>query len=65
MEIREADRIDLAEIAELEEGAVGIRVTWRNGERQFLDGGAAERLLWRWRRVEKGKSKIARDGGVR
>ena len=53
MEIREADRIDLGEVAEIEEGAAGIRVTWRNGERQFLDGGgAAQRLLERWQRAK-------------
>jgi hypothetical protein len=27
-------------------------VTWRNGERQFLDGGAAQRLLERWQRAK-------------
>ena len=53
MEIREADRIDLGDIAGVEEGAAGIRITWRNGDREFFDGAVAERLLWRWRqRVE-------------
>ena len=52
MEIREADRVDLAEIAELEEGGIGIRITWRNGEREFFDGAVAERLLERWQRAK-------------
>ena len=58
MEIREADRIDLGEVAEIEEGAAGIRITWRNGERQFLDGGVAERLLERWRRAKQGRTAL-------
>ena len=53
MKIEEADRIDLEDVAEIEIGASGIRVTWKNGERKFIDGAVAERLLWRWRqRVE-------------
>jgi hypothetical protein len=42
-------RIDLADIAEIEEGGAGIRITFKNGDREFVDGGAAERLLERWR----------------
>ena len=52
MEIREADRIDLEEIAELEEGSVGIRITWRSGDREFFDGSVAEKLLERWQRAK-------------
>ena len=52
MEIREADRIDLEDIASVEEGASGIRVTWRNGDREFFDGAVAERLLERWQRAK-------------
>ena len=48
MTVEEADWIDLKEVAGIEEGAAGIRVTWRNGDREFVDGGAAERLLRRW-----------------
>ena len=54
MTVEEADWIDLKEVAGIEEGATGIRVTWRNGDREFVDGGAAERLLWRWRRMVGG-----------
>ena len=53
MTVEEADWIDLKEVAGIEEGAAGIRVTWRNGDREFVDGGAAERLLWRWRRTKQ------------
>ena len=52
MEIREADRIDLRDIVELEEGSVGIRITWRSGDREFFDGAVAERLLERWQRAK-------------
>ena len=54
MEVSDADRIDLEEIAEIEQGGAGIRITWRNGDREFWDGGAAERLLRRWRRAKQG-----------
>ena len=32
MEVSDADRIDLEEIAEIEQGGAGIRITWRNGD---------------------------------
>ena len=54
MKIEEADRIDLEDVAEIEIGATGIRVTWKNNEREFFDGAVAERLLRRWRRAKGG-----------
>ena len=54
MNLEEADKVDLALIADIELGAAGIRVTWADGSREFVDGGAAERLLWRWRRMVGG-----------
>ena len=54
MEANEADKIDLKEVAEIEEGGAGIRITWGNGDREFLDGGAAHRLLERWRAKQAG-----------
>lgn len=48
----EADRIDLDEIASIEEGSAGIRLTWRNGQREFFDGGFAARILKRWQAMK-------------
>jgi hypothetical protein len=45
----DAARIDLDDVAEVEIGGSGIRITFKNGDREFVDGGAAERLLERWR----------------
>jgi hypothetical protein len=61
MEINEADKIDLSDVAEIEEGAAGVRVTWKNGDREFIDGASAYRLLERWRAKEgaEGRNKRA------
>ena len=48
MEVNDADRIDLDDILDIETGASGIRVTWKNLDREYVDGGAAQRLLERW-----------------
>jgi hypothetical protein len=53
MEVSEADKIDLAEVADLEEGASGIRLTWLNSERMFVEGPAAARLLERWKAMKE------------
>ena len=58
----EADRVDLEDIAEVETGASGIRIVWKNGERLFVDGGAAARLLERWRRMKEAMMEVM-DGG--
>jgi hypothetical protein len=49
MEVNDADRIDLDDILDIETGASGIRVTWKNLDREYVDGGAAQRLLERWK----------------
>ena len=50
--VEEADRVDLGDIAEIEIGGAGIRITWRNGDREFWDGGQAIRLLERWKQLK-------------
>jgi hypothetical protein len=59
MEVSDADKIDLGDVAEIEEGAAGVRVTWKNGDREFIDGASAYRLLERWR--AKGKVEVGDD----
>ena len=48
----EANKVDLTKVAEIEVGGAVIRVTWVDSSREFIDGGAAVRLLERWRLVK-------------
>ena len=45
----EVDEINLEEVEGIEIGAVGIRVTWKDGSRKFIEEGeVAQRLVERW-----------------
>jgi hypothetical protein len=39
----------LDRVAEIEEGATGIRITWKGGDREFVDGGVGLELLKKWK----------------
>jgi hypothetical protein len=44
----EAETIKLEEVSDVELGAEGVRVTWRNGERKFIEGQIGFDLYRSW-----------------
>jgi len=51
----QAEAIKFHEVSDIEVGAEGVRVTWRNGERKFIGGEIGFELYQKWiRHVENG-----------
>lgn len=46
--------IKLEEVRDVELGAEGVRVTWRNGERKFIRGDVGFELYRSWMELRNG-----------
>ena len=57
----EAETIKLEEVNDIELGAEGVRVTWRNGKRKFIGGDIGFNLYRSWMEyVKTGDQNVSR-----
>ena len=48
------EEVKLEEVKEIEKGAEGVRVTWRDGERKFIEGEIGFELYRKWMEQRNG-----------